>query len=311
MSSQKLTPAQIRQKRLAALSKRTSSAVPTTEDETKTSPPSTLVNVVAAHSNHSPGAGNGASLSQHWKEEAIRQARGKHKDFDNKDLEAKKQIVRELYKQLKNQNTKPKAKVVSKTAKKKKKEKRVHWQNGQSNGPLATNQQQKTNQMHAVQLAKEEQERQNAIYAIKQQQGEFQHLDEWENEQKAIELQERYNREHAQAIANAANAENQQPRLGCRPDSTNAACIGSGAAMGAAVGSVVPVLGTGVGACVGTACALGAAVRRRFTGQGRKSRKKRGRKHKRRTRKHHKKRHTKRRKKNRKKNRKKRTKRRR
>jgi len=77
---------------------------------------------------------------------------------------------------------------------------------------------------------------------------------------------------------------------GCRPDSRNAACIGSGAAVGAAVGSIVPVLGTGVGACVGAACGLGAAVKRRFTGRGRKSRKKRGRKHKRKTRKH-KKRH--------------------
>ena len=75
---------------------------------------------------------------------------------------------------------------------------------------------------------------------------------------------------------------NGQPILGCRPDSTNAACILGGMGAGAAFGGVP-------GACFGAACGLGAAVKRRFTGRGRKSRKKRGRKHKRKTRKHKKK----------------------
>ena len=85
-----------------------------------------------------------------------------------------------------------------------------------------------------------------------------------------------------------------QPRLGCRPDATNTACIGTGALAGAAFGGVP-------GAWVGAAWGLGAAVKRRFTGQGRKSRKKRGRKHKGKTRKRRKKKTKKRRKKNRKK----------
>jgi hypothetical protein len=79
----------------------------------------------------------------------------------------------------------------------------------------------------------------------------------------------------------AANKE-ADDKLGCRPDSTNAACILGGMGAGAAFGGVP-------GACFGAACGLGAAVKRRFTGRGRKSRKKRGRKHKRKTRKHKKK----------------------
>jgi hypothetical protein len=98
----------------------------------------------------------------------------------------------------------------------------------------------------------------------------------------------------APAAAGRVGGAGAQPRLGCRPDATNTACIGTGALAGAAFGGVP-------GACVGAACGLGAAVKRRFTGQGRKSRKKRGRKHKGKTRKRRKKKTKKRRKKNRKK----------
>ena len=52
-------------------------------------------------------------------------------------------------------------------------------------------------------------------------------------------------------------------------------------------------VGTGSAACFGAGCGLGAAIKRRFTGQGRKSRKKRGRKHKGKTRKRKKKTSTK------------------
>ena len=108
----------------------------------------------------------------------------------------------------------------------------------------------------------------------RQQQLEFKQHTEFENKQAPGKLQEQYNREQAQAVANAANAENQQQQLGCRPDGTNAYYVLGGMEAGAAAGSLLPVVGTGIGACVGAACGLGAAVTRRFTGQGRKSRKK-------------------------------------
>ena len=84
-------------------------------------------------------------------------------------------------------------------------------------------------------------------------------------------------------------------RPGCRPDSINAACIGSGAFVGASVGSAVPVVGIPIGACVGAACGLGAAVRRRFTGTGRKTRKRRRKKTRKKRRKNNRKKRTKRR----------------
>ena len=70
----------------------------------------------------------------------------------------------------------------------------------------------------------------------------------------------------------AANKE-ADDKLGCRPDSTNAACILGGMGAGAALGGVP-------GACFGAACGLGAAVKRRFTGTGRKTRKTRKRRKK-------------------------------
>jgi hypothetical protein len=327
MSSQKLTPEQIREQRreqraLAAAARahgpvpaargKPASAMPTPHQlkPTASSAPVPKRYVYVSQGTKGNGYnglreiggdGNSALLRKHKKEEAIRLAREKHNDFDSKDLEAKRKIVKELYTQLENQNTKPKAKVLSKTEKKKINKKRVHWQNGQFNGPLATNQQQKTNRMLAAQMARDQQVYDNAKMAVQQQQLEFKQLGEMENEQAAGKLQEQYNREQAQAVANAANAENQQQQLGCRPDGTNTACVLGGMGAGAVAGSVLPVVGTGIGACVGAACGLGAAVKRRFTGQGRKSRKKRGRKHKGKTRKKRKKKTKKRRKKNRKK----------
>ena len=200
--------------------------------------------------------------------------------------------------------------VSTKVTKDNKKKKRVHWQNGRNNGPLPSQETdgkgyKEKGQQHATKtmqlLAQQEQE--NGKMAIDLQQNERQQLDARNNEQKVIELQEQFNGEwtlnrlqRAQEVENAANAENQQPRrgcrpgLGCRPDSENATNIAMSAALGAAWGTyVAPVLGTGVGACVGAACGVGKAVHRRFTGRGRKSRKKRGRKHKRKTRKHKKK----------------------
>ena len=275
-----LSQNEIRRKRIAALQGKSPAPADDSPEPTipPPPPPTKAKKAAAASKKLSP-----------IKMRALEIARQTIENFDEKERAEKKQILKRILAQLKG-NKKGNNKKENKKKGNKKKVNKVNNVN-----------QQELNKMVALQIAREEQERQNAMYAIEQQQGEFQHLDEWANEQKARELQAQFNREQAQAIANVANIENQQPRLGCRPDSTNAACIGSGAAVGAAVGSVVPVLGTGVGACVGAACGLGAAVRRRFRGQGRKSRKKRGRKHKRKTRKHHKKRRTKRRKNNRKK----------
>ena len=76
---------------------------------------------------------------------------------------------------------------------------------------------------------------------------------------------------------------NGQPILGCRPDSTNAACVLGGMGAGAAIAGLP-------GACLGAACGAAIAVKRRFTGKGRRRRRKtksnRGRKRK--TKKHHK-----------------------
>ena len=291
MSSKKLTPAELRQKRLDALGKKPSSTAP---------PPSTPSPLVVKSDK--------AKLMP-LKREAIRLARQQHKDFNNKSHDDKKKIVKEIYKQLKKQNASGSKPSPILNANDKKKKKRVHWQNGRNNGPLPSqetdgkgykekNQQHaiKTMQLLAQQMAKDQQEQENGMMAIDLQQNEWKQLDARNNEQKAIELQEQFNGERAQEVENAANAENQQPRrgcrpgLGCRPDSENATNIAMSAALGAAWGTYVdPVLGTGIGACVGAACGVGKAVHRRFTGRGRKSRKKRGRKHKRKTRKHKKK----------------------
>ena len=114
------------------------------------------------------------------------------------------------------------------------------------------------------------------------------------NDLRLTETEKSSKRAARAAVAAEAATATAQPRLGCRPDGTNTACIGAGALAGAAFGGVP-------GACIGAACGLAAAVKRRFTGQGRKSRKKRGRKHKGKTRKRRKKKTKKRRKKSRKK----------